>query len=301
MTEKIRESKASKYEKRQLFMNREDSILITNIQRFSLHDGPGIRTTVFLKGCSLYCPWCSNPENISAELQSYEKEGEKGTYGKYCTSEELIKECLKDRVFYEGELGPDQWNIRKVEQITDVPGGVTFSGGEPLLQIQALVPVISALHEEGVHVAAETCLFIPTCMLESALEQIDLFYCDVKILNKAKCREIEGGDMDLYLKNLDALMTWRDENGRGKPVVIRVPAIGSYTDTDDNRAAVKQLIYKYRKNALKIEIIKEHNLGEGKYKSLGRKSEYHGVEDSLMEKYRNELEELGVPVEVCRL
>ena len=97
-----------------------DKILITNIQRMCFHDGPGIRTTVFLKGCNLHCPWCANPENISALPQAYERDGRKGLYGKEFSEEELLKEVLKDRRFYEDG------------------GGVTFSGGEPLLQIKAL-------------------------------------------------------------------------------------------------------------------------------------------------------------------
>ena len=80
------------------------TILVTNIQRFSLHDGPGIRTTVFLKGCSVCCPWCSNPENISFEKQPFVKKGIKGEYGKYLSTNDLIFECLKDKEFYEGKL-----------------------------------------------------------------------------------------------------------------------------------------------------------------------------------------------------
>ena len=77
----------------------EKNILLTNIQRFSLHDGPGIRTTVFLKGCSLRCPWCSNPENLKPHPEKYMKDGIDGIYGKYYSASELVKECLKDKNF----------------------------------------------------------------------------------------------------------------------------------------------------------------------------------------------------------
>lgn len=110
------------------------SILLTNIQRFSLHDGSGIRTTVFLKGCSLRCSWCSNPENLLPQSQSYIKYGIEGTYGKYYEPEELIKECLKDKAFYEGKLNdPGQWNISDADHIEREPTAGTKSGQSRIL------------------------------------------------------------------------------------------------------------------------------------------------------------------------
>ena len=78
-----------------------DKVLITNNQRFSLHDGPGIRTTVFCKGCSLHCPWCANPENLKAAPEPYRKDGKDGIYGQWISCEELFGEVMKDRIFYE--------------------------------------------------------------------------------------------------------------------------------------------------------------------------------------------------------
>lgn len=279
-----------------------NEILLTNIQRFSLHDGPGIRTTVFLKGCSLRCPWCANPENLSSSIQEYIKDGVPGTYGRYLSSDDLTHECLKDKNFYDGKLQtPELWNIASADQIDQLPGGVTFSGGETLLQMQSLVPVCSALHDAGIHIAVETCLFVPATKLSLALDHIDFIYVDMKILNPDRCKKAEHGNIDLYLENLNTLFSWKDGEGRGKPVVIRIPVIGTYTDTDENRKAVHDLISKYRDKILKIELIKEHNLGESKYKSLGLNMDYHGVEDSLMEQYKEELSDLGIPVEICRI
>ena len=268
-------------------------ILLTNIQRFSLHDGPGIRTTVFLKGCSLRCPWCSNPENLVMRPQEYEKDGARGVYGRWYEPEALAEECLKDKAYYRGQLGPEQWNIHSASEIAMLPGGVTFSGGEALLQIKNLLPVCERLHEEGVHIAAETCLFVSPSQLTLAAEHIDFFYVDIKILEKEKAKEIEHGDLDLYLKNVSELM--RSE----KPVVARIPVIGNRTDGEANRKAVKELLDRCR--PLKIELIKEHNLGEDKYRSLGMDISYCGVEDSLMDAYKEELSGLGIPVEICRI
>ena len=121
-----------------------DKILITNIQRFSVHDGPGIRTTIFLKGCSIRCPWCSNPENLTPYPQEYSIEGIDGVYGEWYETEKLVMECLKDNVYYEGKYNNKRlWNIKKHEDIKNLPGGVTFSGGEPLLQMESLVTALN--------------------------------------------------------------------------------------------------------------------------------------------------------------
>lgn len=274
-------------------------ILLTNIQRFSLHDGPGIRTTVFLKGCSLRCPWCSNPENLKPSPEPYMKDGVSGIYGKYMDPEALIRECLKDKGFYEGSLSRDQWKISSAEQIDKLPGGVTFSGGECLLQMDRLTPVIERLHEENVHVAVETALFVSPRMVELAIQHIDFFYVDMKILRPDRCKEVEKGDLKLYLENLNTLLSEEDE--KRIPVVIRVPVIGEYTDDPMNREAVKKLLTKHRNGILKVELIKEHNLGELKYNSLGMNTDYHGVEDGMMERYKAEIEDVGLPVEICRI
>lgn len=270
----------------------ENSVLLTNIQRFSLHDGPGIRTTVFLKGCSLRCPWCSNPENLSGVPQSYTKDGLNGVYGEYMAQDALAEICLKDKGFYGEKSG--SWDIKNAGEISSLPGGVTFSGGECLLQMERLIPVCEALHREGVHIAAETCLFIPAVQLAQAVCHIDLFYVDVKILDPERCRQVEHGDLELYLHNLDVLLH------SGRPVVIRIPVIGGQTDNGENRKAVLDLLKKYGKQIIKVELIREHNLGEPKYISLGMPvPEYKGVGDELLKKYRAEIVTLGIPVEIC--
>ena len=132
-------------------------VLVSNIQRLSLHDGPGIRTTVFFKGCSLHCPWCANPENININSENYfikEKclttclktsicnhkgnveclYGAVGIWGKHYSEEEILKEIKKDKGFYKKD------------------GGVTFSGGEPLLQAKGLVPLLCRLKKEKINI-----------------------------------------------------------------------------------------------------------------------------------------------------
>lgn len=255
-----------------------DKILLTNIQRFSLHDGPGIRTTVFLKGCSLRCPWCSNPENLNPYPEEYIKDGKKDIYGKAYITDQVYDEVIKDKDFYE----PD--------------GGVTFSGGEALLQAKKILPVLKKLKEASITTAIETCLFAPTENLELLLPYIDFFYVDMKIMNKKKCMDIIKGDLKLYQKNLELLCSH-------KKIVIRIPVIGSYTDDKENRKLIIDELVRYKNSIRKIELLKEHNLGKEKYISLNWKvPEFWGVNDDLMLQYKKEIESVvTIPVEICKI
>ena len=171
-----------------------DKPVLTNIQRFSIHDGPGIRTTVFFKGCSLHCPWCSNPENISREPQKYVKDGIEGIYGKLYSCDELYEEIIKDRAFYNGDWGTNDLN--------KMPGGVTFSGGECMLQMERLEKLLQRLSMEKIHLVVESCLYTSTKCLNIAIKYINLFYVDIKMVDKEKCSTILWGDFEVYDRNL---------------------------------------------------------------------------------------------------
>lgn len=155
-------------------------MIITNIQRFSLHDGPGIRTTVFLKGCSIRCPWCSNPENINHQIERYVKDGKEGFYGKESSVDEVLKEVLKDKIFYEDN------------------GGVTFSGGEALLYAKELLPLMEQIKQNDISIAVESSLFVPSSYLEKVIPFVDYFYVDLKVMDKEKCSLLLKGNLDLF-------------------------------------------------------------------------------------------------------
>lgn len=266
----------------------EERVLVTNIQRFSLHDGPGIRTTIFLKGCSLHCPWCANPENLNALPEIYQKNGKNGVYGEWLSCEELFETLVKDRLFYEQKSASSG-------AYAGMPGGVTFSGGEPLLQLDRLEPLCKRLQAEKVHLCVETALFVPAEMLSNALQYIDLFFVDVKILNAVPCREILNGNLDQYQRNVENLFSV------GKPVIFRIPVIGGFTDSAENRQAVLDWVKRFR--PIKVELIKEHNMGESKYLSLGRTPLKLGnVTDEEMEQYKEEIiSNVNVEVEICKI
>lgn len=265
----------------------KDQILITNIQRFSLHDGPGIRTTVFCKGCSLRCPWCANPENLEARLETYFKDGKSGIYGRFISSSDLYEEVMRDEPFYRlqgQEAG-----------LPALPGGVTYSGGEALLQADSLSPLFQRLKIAGVHQCVETSLFIPSDQLELAMKFIDLFYVDIKILDKERCKSILHGKLEQYMTNVKMLFEAK------KTVVFRMPIIGGYTNGEENIRAVIGLIKQYP--PIKVELIKEHNLGQSKYKSLEKTPlDLHTVTDDFMEKVKRKIQTATNTItEVCKV
>ncbi|MBR1702186.1 MAG: radical SAM protein [Lachnospiraceae bacterium] len=228
-------------------MSKSDSkILVTNIQRMCFHDGPGIRTTVFLKGCNLRCPWCANPENISFERQTYEKDGHTGIYGRLYNEDELLDELMKDRVFY----GKD--------------GGITFSGGEPLLHLEKLKDVLYKLRKEGISIAVETALQVPKEIWYPFINMIDLYIVDVKILLPDKCKEILGGDINIYYENINQLC------GNEKNILFRLPINKEFTFQTENAEAIMSFLSQHKD--IPIEIFATHMLGEIKYQSLNKES-----------------------------
>lgn len=224
------------------------AVRITNIQHFSLEDGPGIRTTVFLKGCNLNCPWCSNPENINFEIENYHHDNQSEYFGYDISLEDLEKEILKDEVFY----GDD--------------GGVTFSGGEPLLQIKELKPLLKSLKNKNINICMETSLAVPADLLKIAIEYVDEIFIDVKILTKEDAKDILNLDTELYLENLELI---DKSNIKNDKITFRIPLNNEYTLKEDNIKLILNLIQKYPN--YKVEIFKTHNLAKNKYESLNKK------------------------------
>ena len=254
-------------------------MIITNIQRFSLHDGPGIRTTVFLKGCSIRCPWCSNPENMNHQIEIYVKDGKEGFYGKEYSVDEVLKEVLKDKIFYEDN------------------GGVTFSGGEALLYAKELLPLMQQFKQNNISIAVESSLFVPSRYLDMVIPFVEYFYVDLKVMDKERCTELLNGNLDLFKSNLAIL-------AKSKKFNVRIPVICGYTDDEDNIRSIIDVIREYRASIKKVELIKGHNLGDNKYVSLGKEVPKKAeVSDLFLEEYRNKITEVvaGVGVGICSI
>ncbi len=244
--------------------------LITNIQRFCVHDGPGIRTTVFFKGCTLHCPWCANPENIHFDEETffisekcissckyikeclqkkYPKEcpyGAIGKWGKYFTEEKLYNELIKDKNFYGAE------------------GGITFSGGEPLLFLCDYEWTLNRLRQDGIDMAVETALNVSEQKVKWSASYIDRFYVDIKTVDESIFNYYIGGDIDLYKKNVTILKQLKNI----EKIVFRVPIVSYFLQNSKVLLEVKKYLDEIE--AKNIEIFSVHNLARKKYERLGR-------------------------------
>lgn len=250
-------------------------VTITNIQRFCLHDGQGIRTTVFFKGCNLRCPWCSNPENLNFEIEEFEYNNEKGTYGYEIDLWDLEKEILKDKIFYE------------------TGGGVTFSGGEALFQFEKIEPILENLKNENINMCLETALTVPQNLIEIAIKYIDEFIIDIKILDEQSIEKING-NLKLFMNNIRRLFECN------KKIIFRIPLAKDYIVTEKNINSILEFLKKYKPN--KVEIFKIHNLATKKYKTLGKKMvKLEEITKEEMDEIKKKIERLGINVEICKI
>lgn len=245
--------------------------LTFNIQRFSIHDGPGIRTTVFFKGCNLKCAWCHNPESQSPkkELLFYADKcahcgrcdgigaedenfvcyhGARELCGKEMTAEAVLAEVLKDMAFYENS-----------------GGGVTFSGGECMLQPEYLAKLLKMCKEKGIHTAVDTAGHISWEHFERILPDTDLFLYDIKLFDPEKHKQYVGAGNELILENLKKLLE------RKATVWIRIPIIPGINDSMEEMEKIKAFLLRYGAPE-KVELLPYHPMGEGKYRAIGKEA-----------------------------
>ena len=259
-----------------------------DIQRNSFVDGPGIRTTVFFKGCNLKCAWCHNPESQSAKpqmmfykdkctgcgkcksvcpyhLEQCELCGKCTLYcpvdarmvcGKEHTVDEVLKEVLKDKAFYETS-----------------GGGVTFSGGECMLQIGFLAEILKKCKENGIHTAVDTAGHIPFESFEKILPYTDLFLYDIKIFDRQKHKQYVGVSNELILENLKKLFE------RKAKLWIRIPIIPDVNDSIEEIQKIKDFL-KTIGTAEKIELLPYHVMGENKYRAIGKEPQIFKTPDA---------------------
>ncbi len=186
---------------------------IINVTRFCTDDGPGIRTTVFLKGCPLKCLWCHNPESQKFDIETYTN-GE--VIGRNALAEEIVKEVTKDKVFYENS-----------------GGGVTVSGGEPLAQPEFTTQILKDCKENGIHTAIETSGYASETAFKKVLEYCDLVLFDIKETNEKNHLIYTGVPLNTVINNLKTV------NENKVPFIIRLPIIPNYNDRQEHFSAVK--------------------------------------------------------------
>lgn len=216
--------------------------IIFSIEEFAINDGPGIRTTVFLKGCPLRCQWCHNPEGLTALPQIMHGFDGDETCGRYVESEELAARLLKDKDFY---------------SMND--GGVTFTGGEPTAQPVFLLEMLDRLSE--IHTAIETSGYCPEETFRKVLDKVDYVLFDIKHCNPVEHKKWTGVDNGPILKNLAALCK------SGKKFVIRVPLIPGVNDSLENMEATRELV-RGCEGLERIELLRYHKTAGAKYSKV---------------------------------
>lgn len=295
--------------------------LITDIQRFSLSDGAGIRTTVFLKGCNMHCPWCHNPETLSnkPELMFYESKcigcgrcfevcpngAHKIIDGKHIIDRKLCVSCGKcAEVCYAEALvmcGKPMTVNDVMKQIVqdkayydNSNGGVTISGGEVLCNIEFATELAKACKTEGIHVAIETNLSISLENAKCLISHLDMVMCDIKIFDNEEHLKYTGISNSVVLENIKKL----DE--LNIPFIVRTPLIPDVTDREENIEQIADYIKNF-KNLIRYELLNFNPLGEGKYKSLNKANDFEKerpLSDGNLEKLKNIAEGKGITVKV---
>ncbi|HEU5317172.1 MAG TPA: glycyl-radical enzyme activating protein [Chloroflexota bacterium] len=286
------------------------SALVFNVQRYSIHDGPGIRTTFFLKGCPLRCQWCHNPEAISGRVEfgyfpercigchdcvgacprgvhALDPWGRRVVHRERCRGDgacgaACADVCLAEAIERIGYSITLDQAVAEAER--DRPfyersgGGVTLSGGEPLRQAEFAVAFLARCRERGLHTAIETCGYAAWPALRSAARQADLILFDVKQMDPAAHRRLTGVSNCLILRNLSRLYALP---GRGE-LCIRYPFIPTCNDQPENYHAMGRFLRSLAASGdparLRVDILPYHALGTSKYRKLGREYRLEGLE-----------------------
>lgn len=288
--------------------------LIFDIQSHSVHDGPGSRTLIFLKGCPLHCQWCANPEGIEYRQRPlyrvtkcvHTKQKcvrciEKCPYGaisssgeedlpltidwdkcKNCSTIDCVKACLNDAFVMCGKY----YSVADLMRIfiRDINfwgtnGGVTFSGGEPLAQKDFIVEVLKQCKEKYIHTAIETSAYTYQEHFLNVFKYIDFAFIDIKHMDSNKHKEKTGIGNERILENITALI----ESGWPGRLIIRMPVIEDFNDTDENAIATAEFLKKL--GLREMNILPFHRLGESKWRQLGKiypYKDYQGTTDEVL-------------------
>ncbi|MGI6367080.1 MAG: glycyl-radical enzyme activating protein [Anaerolineae bacterium] len=263
---------------------------ITEVQRFSVHDGPGIRTTVFVKGCNLHCFWCHNPEThrLAPELELHPDRcigclacvaacerhcHEVTSEGKVFHREDCIacgacaRECFADALHLVGRevsVGEIMGDILADRAFyANSGGGVTISGGEPLLQPEFTAALLTACREEGIHAAIETAVQFPWERVAAVLPLVDLLMMDIKVMDEATHRRVTGVGNARILENARRIAA------SGKPMIVRTPVVPGVNDTSEAIGEIAAFV-RGLPTLQYLDLLPFHPMAAGKYDSLGR-------------------------------
>lgn len=255
---------------------------VFDIQHYCIHDGPGIRTVVFLKGCPLRCIWCCNPESQRFEPESELREnGEWHKIGREMTAGEVVEEVLCDRNYYRRS-----------------GGGVTVSGGEPLAQPVFTKEIVQKCYENNIHTALETTGYADWSIFEELMPYTDLFLYDLKHMDSGIHRKLTGIPNEKILFNLRKLAEAECS------IVLRIPFVLEYNGTSENLGRLAE--FANQTGIRKINLMPFHQLGKDKYKRLGREYKLEQMEplqksregNERLEQAKRQLEDAGLHVQI---
>jgi pyruvate formate lyase activating enzyme len=261
--------------------------LIFSVKRYSIHDGPGIRVTFFMKGCPLSCWWCHNPEGISPDpenVEQIEKVGEREFMvneqaGKYYSADDILEILEKEKIF-----------------ISESKGGVTFSGGEPLLQTGFLLEALKKCKDAGYHTTVDTSGYSQAENYKSIMPYTNLFLFDIKHLDDSKHILYTGVSNSLILSNLHLILN------SGRDFMIRVPVIPGFNDDPEHLEMLKSFLLKSRCNNLrKLNLLPYHKIGSAKYRKFSIPYRMNSVEPpsrSRMNELKEYFAETGIKVKI---
>ncbi len=246
---------------------------IFDIQRYSIHDGPGIRTIVFLKGCALRCRWCCNPESQEYDIQTMTVNGEPKVVGEDVTVREVMETVERDRQYYRRS-----------------GGGLTLSGGESLLQPAFAGALLAEAKSRGIHTAMESMGFADWDVIREILPHLDLYLMDIKHTDPEKHREFTGKSNERMLENARKIAA----SGL-TDLVIRVPVVPTFNATPQEIGDIARFADKLP-GVKEIHLLPYHRLGEDKYAGLGREYLMSGIlppENEEMEMLKKTVENVS--------
>ncbi len=297
--------------------------IVFNIQRYSIDDGPGVRTTVFMKGCPLTCLWCSNPESqcgLPEVTYRYTSCKRCGTCVKVCPvnavtleddgvhiarqkctlCEECVKNCMPEALKISGKKMTVDEVFKVVKKDADYyeasGGGVTASGGEILAQADFVTALFKKCKEAGYHTNADTSGFGDPASLEKILEYSDLVFFDLKHMDPALHEKFTGQSNELILSNLALIVK------KGVPVIIRVPLIPGYNDSEENLKALAKAVADIAKDAT-VNILPYHRYGANKYRMIDMTYQLDNVPELTQEqltKAKEIIESYGLKCEISK-
>ena len=260
--------------------------LIFDIKRFAIHDGPGIRTTIFLKGCALECWWCHNPESRSREPETIVRTQKVNGHvfeipekvGVWMSVEEVMIEIEKERMFMD-----------------ESDGGATLSGGEPLLQFEFAMALLKKTKSVGIHTALDTTGYVSRKNLGQAMDYVDLFLYDLKHLNDIEHKKYTSVSNKHILENLAFLYQ------HGKEIIIRFPVVPGINDQPEHIHQLATFLKTNFPRLKEIDLLPYHNIAAHKYQKFGipnRMKDIQEPDKKKMNQLQNYFTEIGFTAKI---